>query len=190
MRVIDDNFDNLNNFSFENINMINVDIYKKHIFGVVGAIHEVHKELWPGLNEYCYQEGLAMQLVALLELMVKPNNIYKLNVLSLLSMLSLTNKEVVVNNKKFPTLMKRCKCSPEGVLRPQAGVKPLLKMVSKEALKGRQNVLASLRWQASRAGALSPLRGWDYILLFTGVLPLPMLFSGLRPLGWETSINK
>ena len=112
MRVIDDNFDNLNNFSFENINMINVDIYKKHIFDVVGAIHEVHKELWPGLNEYCYQEGLAMQLVALLELMVKPNNIYKLNVLSLLSMLSLTNKEVVVNNKKFPTLMKRCKCSP------------------------------------------------------------------------------
>ncbi len=42
--------------------MINVDIYKKHIFDVVGAIHEVHKELGPGLNEYCYQEGLAMQL--------------------------------------------------------------------------------------------------------------------------------
>ena len=29
--------------------------------------------------------------------------------------------------------------------------------------------------------------GLDYILLFTGVLPLPMLFSGLRPLGWETA---
>ena len=85
--------------------------------------------------------------------------------------------------------MKRCKCSSEGALRPQAGVKPLLKMAGKEALKGRQNVLASLRWQASRAGALSPLRGWDYILLFTGVLPLSVLFSGLRPLGRETSIS-
>ena len=52
--------------------------------------------------------------------------------------------------------MKHCKCSPEGVLRPQAGVplqlrwlatigtqEPLLKMAGKEALKGRQNVLAS-----------------------------------------------
>ncbi|MBR0049205.1 MAG: hypothetical protein IJP74_07810, partial [Prevotella sp.] len=68
-------------------------------------------------------------------------------------------------------------------------VKPLLEMAGKEALKGRQNVLASLRWQASRAGALSPLRGWDYILLFTGVLPLSVLFSGLRPLGRETLIN-
>ena len=68
-------------------------------------------------------------------------------------------------------------------------MKPLLKMAGKEALKGRQNVLASLLWQASRAGALSPLRGWDYILLFTGVLPLSVLFLGLWPLGRETSIN-
>ncbi len=37
-------------------------ILKEHIYDVVGAIHEVHKELGPGLNEYCYQEGLQMQL--------------------------------------------------------------------------------------------------------------------------------
>lgn len=35
--------------------------YKAHIYDVVGAIHEVHKELGPGLTEYCYQEGLQMQ---------------------------------------------------------------------------------------------------------------------------------
>ena len=70
--------------------------------------------------------------------------------------------------------MKCCKRSPEGALRTQAGVKPLLKMTSKEALKGRQSVL-------------SPLRGWGNILLLTGVPPLPVVFSGLRPLGWETS---
>ena len=42
--------------------MINTAEYKKHIYDVVGAIHEVHKELGAGLNEYCYQEGLQMQL--------------------------------------------------------------------------------------------------------------------------------
>ena len=36
--------------------------YKAHIYDVIGAIHEVHKELGPGLNEYCYQEGLQIQL--------------------------------------------------------------------------------------------------------------------------------
>lgn len=35
---------------------------KDHIFDVVGALYEVHKELGPGLNEYCYQEGLRIQL--------------------------------------------------------------------------------------------------------------------------------
>ncbi|MBQ7689876.1 MAG: GxxExxY protein [Muribaculaceae bacterium] len=35
--------------------------YKDYMFDVVGAIHEVHKELGAGLNEFCYQEGLAMQ---------------------------------------------------------------------------------------------------------------------------------
>ena len=38
--------------------MIDITKYKQHIYEVVGAIHEVHKELGPGLNESCYQEGL------------------------------------------------------------------------------------------------------------------------------------
>lgn len=42
--------------------MIDTAEYKKHIYDVVEAIHEVHKELGAGLNEYCYQEGLQMQL--------------------------------------------------------------------------------------------------------------------------------
>ena len=42
--------------------MIDIKYYKQHIYDVVGAIYEVHKELGPGLNEYCYQEGLDMQL--------------------------------------------------------------------------------------------------------------------------------
>ena len=66
--------------------------------------------------------------------------------------------------------MKRCNRSPEEALRPQAGVKPLLKMMCKEALKGRQN-------------ALSPLRGLGNALLFTGASPLPVVLLGLRPLG-------
>ena len=35
---------------------------KEFIYPIVGAIYEVHRELGPGLNEYVYQEGLAMQL--------------------------------------------------------------------------------------------------------------------------------
>jgi len=42
--------------------MIDIEKCKKHVFDVVGALHEVHKELGAGLNEYCYQEGLQMQL--------------------------------------------------------------------------------------------------------------------------------
>ena len=42
--------------------MIDIGSLKKHIFDVVGALHEVHKELGAGLNEYCYQEGLQLQL--------------------------------------------------------------------------------------------------------------------------------
>ena len=35
---------------------------KDLMYPIIGAIYEVHKELGPGLNEYVYQEGLAMQL--------------------------------------------------------------------------------------------------------------------------------
>ena len=40
----------------------NVDILKAKMYPVVGSIYAVHSELGPGLNEYVYQEGLAMQL--------------------------------------------------------------------------------------------------------------------------------
>ena len=42
--------------------MVDIQTLKKHMFDVVGAIYEVHKELGAGLNEFCYQEGLKMQL--------------------------------------------------------------------------------------------------------------------------------
>ena len=42
--------------------MVVIQTLKKHMFDVVGAIYEVHKELGAGLNEFCYQEGLKMQL--------------------------------------------------------------------------------------------------------------------------------
>lgn len=31
------------------------------MFDVIGSIHEVHRELGPGLNEFCYQEALEME---------------------------------------------------------------------------------------------------------------------------------
>jgi GxxExxY protein len=43
------------------IDMTDVSAYKKYIYDIVGALHEVHKELGAGLNEACYQEGLRMQ---------------------------------------------------------------------------------------------------------------------------------
>ena len=42
--------------------MIDLEKLKEHVFDVVGAIYEVHSELGPGLNEFCYQEGLKLQL--------------------------------------------------------------------------------------------------------------------------------
>lgn len=41
--------------------MIDLDKLKDHIFDIVGALYEVHTELGPGLNEFCYQEGLRLQ---------------------------------------------------------------------------------------------------------------------------------
>ena len=42
--------------------MIDIHKLKEHVYDVVGALYEVHKELGAGLNEYCYQEGLQIQL--------------------------------------------------------------------------------------------------------------------------------
>ena len=42
--------------------MIDIHKLKGHVYDVVGALYEVHKELGAGLNEYCYQEGLQIQL--------------------------------------------------------------------------------------------------------------------------------
>jgi len=42
--------------------MIDIESLKKQMYDVIGAIYEVHMELGAGLNEYCYQEGLQMQL--------------------------------------------------------------------------------------------------------------------------------
>ena len=42
--------------------MTDVVELKKHISDIVGAVHTVHDELGPGINEYCYQEALAMEL--------------------------------------------------------------------------------------------------------------------------------
>lgn len=45
--------------------MIDIASLRHHIYDVIGAIHEVHKELGAGLNEYCYQEGMQLQLTEL-----------------------------------------------------------------------------------------------------------------------------
>ena len=42
--------------------MVDISKMKREMYDVVGAIHEVHNELGAGLNEYCYQEGLKMEL--------------------------------------------------------------------------------------------------------------------------------
>lgn len=44
--------------------MLDLDIasLKQHMYDIVGALYEVHRELGPGLNEYCYQEGFEIEL--------------------------------------------------------------------------------------------------------------------------------
>ena len=41
-----------------------LEILKKQIYPIVGAVYSVHTELGPGLNEYVYQEGLEIELKA------------------------------------------------------------------------------------------------------------------------------
>ena len=40
----------------------NLNTVKEIAYPIVGMLYDVHTELGPGLNEYIYQEGLAMQL--------------------------------------------------------------------------------------------------------------------------------
>ncbi len=42
--------------------MIDVEALKSYAYDTIGAIHEVHKELGPGLNEKIYQEGFQLEL--------------------------------------------------------------------------------------------------------------------------------
>lgn len=42
--------------------MLNVENLKNNSYEIIGAIHEVHKTLGPGLNEYVYQEALEIEL--------------------------------------------------------------------------------------------------------------------------------
>ena len=42
--------------------MIDVDQLKDHVYDIVGALHAVHYGLGAGVNEYCYQEALGVEL--------------------------------------------------------------------------------------------------------------------------------
>ena len=42
--------------------MLDIESLKYNSFDVIGSIHEVHKILGPGLNEYVYQEALEIEL--------------------------------------------------------------------------------------------------------------------------------
>ena len=39
-----------------------IDIFRDFVYQLVGSIYNVHNELGPGLNEYIYQEALAIEL--------------------------------------------------------------------------------------------------------------------------------
>jgi len=41
--------------------MLDLEKLKNHFFDVVGALYDVHTELGPRLNEFCFQESLRIQ---------------------------------------------------------------------------------------------------------------------------------
>ena len=75
-------------------------------------------------------------------------------------------------------------CNIEGALRPQAGVKPLLEMAG----KGRM-FLRPFGGKPAELERCHPYGVGITSSCLQGFLPLSVLFSGLRPLGRETSIS-
>ena len=43
--------------------MVDVEYLKDYMFDIIGAMYNVQNELGLGLNEYCYQEGLQIELI-------------------------------------------------------------------------------------------------------------------------------
>jgi len=44
--------------------MVDTTFVKGYLYGIIGVLYEVHKELGPGLNEKVYQEGVMLELKA------------------------------------------------------------------------------------------------------------------------------
>ena len=42
--------------------MVELDFVKGYLYGIIGVLYEVHRELGPGLNEKVYQEGVMLEM--------------------------------------------------------------------------------------------------------------------------------